>query len=169
MCVMDCMQCGHVMLLSLMRRPAMSTVTDPLVPSTTLFRSGVAVQTLRCYGSCREIFMIGRVLRQPGGLPSGNAVADLGRLILRRGVRDAVLTVCFDGQEERVSTDRDGYFRLHLRLRRAPPSRRIWPPVEIELNAPATIVTGGQVFIPPPSCGLSTTPDPPHPTPPPPP
>src|SRR3546814_15412206 len=105
-------------------------------------RGGVAVQTCRGYGSCREIFMIGRVLRQPGGPPSGNAVADLGRLILRRGVRDAALTVCFDGQEERVPTDRDGYFRLHLRLRRTPPPTRILHPVALELHAPETTVTG---------------------------
>src|SRR5690554_6235262 len=75
-------------------------------------RGGVAVQTYRGYGSRREVFMIGRVLRQPGGPPSGNALADLCRLLLRRGVGDAVLTVRFDGLEERVSTDRDGYFRL---------------------------------------------------------
>ncbi|MFN4088164.1 MAG: App1 family protein [Alphaproteobacteria bacterium] len=122
-------------------------------------RGGVALQTYRGYGSRREVFMIGRVLRQPGGPATGNAFADLGRLFMRRGIRDAVLTVRFDGSDERISTDRDGYFRLHVPLTRPPPSDAVWHPVVIELNEPERIVATGEVFIPPPACSFVTISD----------
>ena len=50
-------------------------------------KGGIAVRTYRGYGSRSEVFMIGRVLRQPGGPASGNEFADLGHLLLQRGVR----------------------------------------------------------------------------------
>lgn len=103
--------------------------------------------------------MIGRVLQQPGGPASGNALADLGRLLIRRGIRNAVVTVRFYNLEERVSTDRDGYFRVHLRLKEPPPQDRLWHPIEIRLDAPETIVAKGEVFVPSPNCSLVTISD----------
>ena len=115
-------------------------------------KGGIAVQAFRGYGSQSQVFMIGRVLRQPGGPASGSDLADLGRRILQRGVRDAALTARFNGVEERIATDRDGYFRLHLDLPQAPPAEPLWHPVELTLTSPESLTTEGEVFIPPPDC-----------------
>src|SRR5688500_9111207 len=79
-------------------------------------QGGVVLQPYRGYGSRAELFLIGRVFRQPAPserLPEdslGRALADLGRRLLRHGISDAKLMARFYGVEERVTTDRDGYF-----------------------------------------------------------
>lgn len=112
-------------------------------------KGGVALRVYRGYGSKKELFLIGRVVRQPAGPASGAELADLGRLILQRGVAGARLLARFNGDEAPVTTDADGYFRLRLKLRVPPPEDRLWHRVAIELVEPEAIATTGDVFIPP--------------------
>lgn len=120
---------------------------------------GVAVLVYRGYGSATEIFLIGRVLHEYGGTPSGAAFADLVRRTLQRGVSGAELTARFGSDEARISTDRDGYFRVHLRLERPPPAACCWHTVEVTLEGRKPVVAQGEVFIPPPTCRLVTISD----------
>jgi phosphatidate phosphatase APP1 len=119
-------------------------------------RGTVAINCYRGYGSAREIFLIGRVFRQPGYHPGRrrgslrrDLVAALWRLF-RYGMRDAVLTVRFGGQAQTVTTDGDGYFRVRLALDK-PPGDGLWHPMEIALAEPAGTgaAARGEVFVPP--------------------
>jgi phosphatidate phosphatase APP1 len=121
-------------------------------------RGGFVLQPYRGYGSRREAFLIGRVFRQPtfGSGMRGPSVRrlliELARRLLSWGVADAALLCRFYGAEQRVSTDRDGYFRVHVRPDRPPPGERRWHAMELELVAPTAIATTGEVFLPPPQC-----------------
>lgn len=118
--------------------------------------TGVTVRAYRGYGSRQELFVIGRVYKQPGSGPASRGgglwrdLADLFRLFLRRGVRDAVLTARFDGTEQELATDSHGYFRVQMHLPHPPPANRLWHDIEIELCRPtAGVVARGEVFVPP--------------------
>ena len=89
-------------------------------------QSGIALLPYRGYGSNREIFLIGRVFKR-----SNEALADRwkgmpGQLrnVLRRitsgAVAGAEIMASFSGSVQRVKTDADGYFRVHLHLTAAP-------------------------------------------------
>ena len=121
-------------------------------------RGGVVLQPYRGYGSREEVFLIGRVFRQParnpgpsGGTVAGDAV-DLGRRLLRRGVAGADLVARFCGAERRITTDRDGYFRVGLRPAHPPPADRLWHAMDLELLGPARLTAEGRVFVPPEGC-----------------
>jgi phosphatidate phosphatase APP1 len=116
---------------------------------------GLVVQPYRGYGSATEVFLMGRILRQPGigaRLREGTLrrdVLDAGRRLLRRGVAEAVLVARFGGTEQRVITDRDGYFRVHLHPPQPPPAARLWHPMALELVSPAEAKAVGELFVPP--------------------
>jgi phosphatidate phosphatase APP1 len=121
-------------------------------------KRGFVLQPYRGYGSRDEAFLIGRVFRQPtfGSGPGGGVVShqliDILRGLLRRGVAEAVLTARFYGAAQRVTTDRDGYFRVHMRPAEPPPVDRLWHRMELELLSPTQFKAAGDVFIPPPNC-----------------
>ncbi|WP_425450472.1 App1 family protein [Virgifigura deserti] len=121
-------------------------------------QNGVVLQPYRGYGSAHEVFLIGRVFKQPGTSPTGHrgtlrhAAIDAGRRLLRRGIADATLVVRFYGTEQRVTTDRDGYFRIHLRPAQSSPTDRLWHSIALELMSPVAIVAEGALFIPPGTC-----------------
>jgi phosphatidate phosphatase APP1 len=121
-------------------------------------RGGFALQPYRGYGSREEVFLIGRVFRQPQlGAPrrDGSVAAQLiaiARWLLRRGVARATLEIAFCGAGQRITTDRDGYFRVHLRPTTAPPGDRLWHEMRITLVEPAAITTAGAIFVPPAAC-----------------
>ncbi len=120
-------------------------------------RGGLVVQPYRGYGSAREVFLIGRVFRQrPPRSTSkdriGSDLAEIGRRITRRGVADADLAARFGGTQQRVTTDADGYFRVHLHPPHAPPTDRLWHPLQLELLSPrdaGPVHAEADVFIPP--------------------
>ncbi|MGZ9092831.1 MAG: App1 family protein, partial [Rhodoplanes sp.] len=120
-------------------------------------QGGIVVYPYRGYGSRHEAFLMGRVLQQPatrstasGGSMRRDAI-DLGRRILRRGVGGATLVARLGGVEQRVTTDRDGYFRVHLTGLHLPPSNVIWHSMDLEVldPAPAPVVAHAEVFVPP--------------------
>lgn len=121
-------------------------------------RHGVALQAYRGYGSREEIFLLGRVFFQPEALaraeghPLSDDVINIIRRLLRRGAAGAELVARFQGAEQRLTTDRDGYLRVQMRLERPPPAGRLWHPLELELTAPERMKTHGEIFIPPDTC-----------------
>ncbi len=118
-------------------------------------RGGLVILPYRGYGSRREIFLMGRVLRQGTGSlrrlgPLGRDLADLGRRLLRRGVAGASLDARFGAAQQRVFTDQDGYFRIRLQPAQAPPPDRLWHRMELELVTPAAGAGAeGEFFVPP--------------------
>jgi phosphatidate phosphatase APP1 len=121
-------------------------------------QGGVVLQPYRGYGSRTEVFLIGRVFRQP---PSGagpreetlaQAVADLGRRLLRRGIGGAVVEARFAGAEQLLTTDRDGYFRVHLRPAAPLPADQVWHKMALELLEPQRLAAEAELFIPPAAC-----------------
>lgn len=114
---------------------------------------GIVLEPYRGYGSRTEVFVIGRVFRQsrPDRTDSDSfrtQMRDIGRRITRRSVPGAVVTARFGGTEERVETDRDGYFRIHLSPRIAPPADRTWHDMELVLDGALPVRAEGRVFIP---------------------
>lgn len=119
-------------------------------------RGGIVIMPYRGYGSRQDVFLMGRVFRQPSFGDSARSglwqdLADLLRRFLRRGIGDAAVVARFCGTEQRVATDRDGYFRLTLHPAVPPPSDRVWHDVALELadgDGQPTRVTAS-VFVPP--------------------
>ncbi|ANY82879.1 hypothetical protein BB934_32130 (plasmid) [Microvirga ossetica] len=120
--------------------------------------SGVVIQPYRGYGSRFEVFLIGRVFRQsrpPSETRRDNLLADLrdiGRRIARRAVPNAGGTARFYGTEEPFTTDKDGYFRVHLSPPLPPPLDRLWHTMDLALEQPQVVQAQAQIFIPPASC-----------------
>jgi phosphatidate phosphatase APP1 len=116
---------------------------------------GIMVQPYRGYGSREEVFLMGRVFREPGaarrsqGPATQRDVREFARLLLRRGIGDAALTIRFGEVHRRVTTDRHGYFRVRLRLPQPPPADRFWHQVDVELVRPVHAVAKGHFFVPP--------------------
>jgi len=121
-------------------------------------RGAFVLQPYRGYGSREEAFLIGRVFKQPtfGSGPGGGVLRhqliDVLRGLVRRGVADAALVARFCGAEQRLATDRDGYFRVHMRPAEPPPAGRLWHPIELELLSPTRFRVEGEVFVPPAAC-----------------
>jgi phosphatidate phosphatase APP1 len=135
-------------ILSLLARPVRTAAHG---------KAGLVLQPYRGYGSRSEVFLIGRVFRQSRPQHGGPArkdlivthLRDIGRRVARRAVADAVITARFCGAECRVATDRDGYFRVHLRPRDPPPSDRAWQAMELVLEQPDPVRAHAEIFIPP--------------------
>jgi phosphatidate phosphatase APP1 len=121
-------------------------------------RGGFVVQPYRGYGSREEVFLIGRVFRQPtfgSGAPRESwraLLIDVARRLLSWGVADARLRARFYGTEQQIASDRDGYFRVHMRPAQPPRMDRLWHEMPIELLQPIRIATAGQIFLPPSTC-----------------
>ncbi|QRM35386.1 App1 family protein [Microvirga sp. VF16] len=120
--------------------------------------SGVVIQPYRGYGSRSEVFLIGRVFRQSSPhLETGRGdlltnLRDVGRRIARRAIRNAIVTARFYGAEETITTDQDGYFRVHLSPALPPPLDRSWHAMDLTLPQPHAAQAQAQIFIPPASC-----------------
>jgi phosphatidate phosphatase APP1 len=119
---------------------------------------GVVIQPYRGYGSRSEVFLIGRVFRQSsphaqtgrGDLLTN--LRDIGRRIARRALPNAMVMARFYGAEETVTTDQDGYFRVHLSPALPPPHDHSWHIMDLTLPQPYTVQAQAQIFIPPATC-----------------
>lgn len=125
-------------------------------PRKAVGARGIVVQPYRGYGSGEEVFLMGRVFREPGSRPHAwrgmlrRDLADILRLILRRGVGGAVLAARFGPTEQQVVADRNGYFHVHMRLEQQPCSDQLWHSLDLELLRPAAGVKArGEFFVPP--------------------
>ncbi|MGH6913694.1 MAG: phosphatase domain-containing protein, partial [Geminicoccales bacterium] len=120
-------------------------------------RGQIVLQPYRGYGSRDQVFLIGRAFRQPGSSRPyaeslGRDLIDLVRRFLRRSIADAPLVARFCGAEQRLRTDRDGYFRVHITPSERPPADRLWHPMELELVDHAGCEATGEVFVSSPAC-----------------
>jgi phosphatidate phosphatase APP1 len=119
---------------------------------------GVVIQPYRGYGSSSEVFLIGRVFRQSSPHSAARRGAlltnlrDIGRRIARRAIPDAIVTARFYGAEGTFTTDKDGYFRVHLSPALPPPLDRSWHTMDLTLPQPQAVQAQAQIFIPPASC-----------------
>jgi len=121
-------------------------------------QEGIVLQPYRGYGSQREVFLIGRVFRQSASRGEAGRerlsthLRDIARRIVRRSVAGASVTARLGGAEQRVETDRDGYFRIHLELKDPPPADRPWHGMDLRLEGEHPVQAEGQIFIPPEHC-----------------
>jgi phosphatidate phosphatase APP1 len=121
-------------------------------------RGGVVIEPYRGYGSRTEVFLIGRVFRQsrPDRAASDDGLIsqlrNVGRRLARRAIAGAVVTARFCGTQERVTTDQDGYFRVHLHPQTEPSVDYSWHVVDLVVEQPQLVQASGQVFIPPEHC-----------------
>lgn len=127
-------------------------------PVRTAARRGhTVVLPYRGYGTRDEVFLMGRVFRQPlaGAVTSeGKLTRDLLNLLrrmLRWGIGDAVLKARFYGTEKVVTTDRYGYFHVALNPAESPPTDTLWHRMDLELERPGgeNVRAEGYLFIPP--------------------
>lgn len=135
-------------------RHLLHLVTRPVRRGTG--HEGLVIQPYRGYGTRDEVYLMGRVFRQPrfgARLQDGSLLhdaVDVVRRLARFGLGSAQLSVRFAGVEERLETDRDGYFHVNLYPHTAPPSDQLWHEVELELHHKGeTVRDVGEVFIPP--------------------
>ena len=119
---------------------------------------GLVLRTNRGYGSRAEVFLIGRVFRQsrrdtPARAESlADQLRDVRRRIMRRAVPGVLVLAEFYGARERVTTDEDGYFRIHLQPRDVPPSDTVWHRMDLRLEDHPAVGAQGPIFIPPDHC-----------------
>jgi phosphatidate phosphatase APP1 len=74
---------------------------------------------------------------------------DIRRRIARRAVPGIGVVAEFQGAQERVTTDGDGYFRVHLRPRDIPRSDTVWHSMDLRLEQLPEVRAEGSIFIPP--------------------
>jgi phosphatidate phosphatase APP1 len=136
-------------------RRVLRAVTRPVRKDRGL--EGVVVHAYRGYGTAREVFMMGRVFRQPtfgAGLPEGTLrrqLADVARRFARFGLHDATIAARLGSAETTVRTDRDGYFHVLLHLPEHPEPGRLWHDIELVATWKDRQVNEiGHVYIPPP-------------------
>ena len=127
-------------------------------------RGGPVIQTYRGYGSRDEVFLMGRVFRQPGlGLKLGEGPLDdlvnIARRTARWGIRDARVAVTVGDARASVTTDRDGYFSVQLPIEEPLPDGAFWQQARLELlpasdkgDAPSgerSVAATAEIYIPP--------------------
>jgi phosphatidate phosphatase APP1 len=118
----------------------------------------LVIKTNRGYGSKAEVFLIGRVFRQSRrNAPADedsllDQLRDIRRRVTRRSVPAISVIAEFHGTQERVTTDQDGYFRVHLQPRDVPPSQALWHTMDIRLEDHPEVRAQGSIFIPPDGC-----------------
>lgn len=119
---------------------------------------GVVIQPYRGYGTRDEIYLMGRVFRQPrfgSGLPPGSILketSDVLRRLGRWGIGEAEVSARFAGVEECFTTDRDGYFHVEIEHGGDLDPAERWHPVQLQVSRKGETATEeGLVYIPPPS------------------
>lgn len=119
---------------------------------------GLVILPYRGYGSRNEIFLMGRVFRQTSSTtPVKDSLKDelktVARRIVRRGQAGVQLKTALNGTEQMTTSDHDGYFQFHIRLKQPLKTNpdSLWQPVPIHVVdgafGPAT--AQGQILIPP--------------------
>ncbi|TVR67352.1 MAG: DUF2183 domain-containing protein [Gemmatimonadales bacterium] len=119
---------------------------------------GVVIQPYRGYGTSDEIYLMGRVFRQPrlgAGLPMGSVlkeVGDVARRLGRWGLGRVKVKARMAGTSATLLTDRDGYFHIELTPRQMLDPTQHWHSVELEVTWKGETATAtGLVYVPPPS------------------
>lgn len=119
-------------------------------------RGGVIVHPYRGYGSRKEVFLMGRVFRQPGRLLRWKEagvmrdLVDVARRLVRHGVADARVDIRLGDTQAAVTTDRDGYFHAHIEITHSLPAEAIWHTAKLQvISEDDAISTEAEIYIPP--------------------
>ncbi|MCP4026655.1 MAG: DUF2183 domain-containing protein [Sphingomonas sp.] len=120
-------------------------------------RGGVVVHAYRGYGSPTEVYVMGRVFHQPSlGLPAPEDtlyrdIVDVLRRAVRWGVKHVDVTLSLNGNRKTVTTDRDGYFDVHLMIDRPLPAERSWHrgTLDIVMRDERTVRGEAEIYVPP--------------------
>ncbi len=118
---------------------------------------GIVVNAYRGYGSQSEVFVMGRVFRQLRlGLPAPEGtlyrdIVDVFRRAMRWGAKHVDVTLELGGNRQRVTTDRDGYFDVHLPLETPLPATQSWHTgrLDIVMRDERTVNGEVEVYVPP--------------------
>lgn len=140
--------------------PSLGAIARLLVHALSPRRSAsrVVLKAYRGYGSPEECFLIGRAFQEraadfdPPGEVVRRELVELVRRFLRRGIADARIIARFYGTEQTVRTDRDGYFRIHIRPTDPLPRDRRWHRMELEMSRPGGPSAEAELFVPPENC-----------------
>ena len=137
-------------------RRALRVLTRPVRRSGGL--KGTVIQPYRGYGTRQEVYLKGRVFRQPRfgqGLAPGSflrELSDLLRRLARMGIADVQVTASLGGAEASFVTDRHGYFEVELAPTEPLPQDHRWHRVHLEVTRQGDTTTAeGMVFVPTPS------------------
>ncbi|RTR02933.1 DUF2183 domain-containing protein [Halomonas nitroreducens] len=125
-------------------------------------RGGVVVHAFRGYGAATRVEVMGRVFRQlPLGVsaPEGSLRRDLLDVLrrgLRWGIKGIPVTLELHGQRQTVTTDRDGYFDIHMALAAPLVSERIWHRGRLDavIRGEHSVGSQAEIYVPPPTLDL---------------
>jgi phosphatidate phosphatase APP1 len=105
-------------------------------------RRPVEIHPYRGHGTGRVLYLRGRVLERPGlsasspTLGAWRNLRDMRRRFMSAEVPGARVLARFEGLEQEVVADREGYFQVVLEPAEPIPPGRLWLPVELELLWP---------------------------------
>lgn len=135
-------------------RRALRVVTRPVRRDRGL--KGVVIQPYRGYGTADEVYLMGRVFRQPrlgAGLPGGSflrEVAAVLRRLGRWGLGDTTITARMGEAGGTFTTDRDGYFHVTLHPEGPMEEETRWHRIHLEVHRDGeTASAEGSVYVPP--------------------
>ncbi|SDL43266.1 Phosphatidate phosphatase APP1 [Modicisalibacter muralis] len=125
-------------------------------------RGGVAVHAYRGYGSHSEVYVMGRVFRQLRiGLPAPEGtlyrdIVDVFRRAMRWGAKHVDVTLSLNGNRKTVTSDRDGYFDIHMTLDHPLPAEHSWHNgvLDIVMRDERTVCGEAEIYVPPPAVDL---------------
>jgi phosphatidate phosphatase APP1 len=119
-------------------------------------RGGYVVHPYRGYGSRHEAFLMGRVFRQTSlgeRIPRYGVLRDLAdivRRLLRHGLPEVTVKVRLGDNVTTVTTDRDGYFDVHLPLQHPLPREATWHHADLHVVMPGAepVHSFAEVYVP---------------------
>lgn len=126
-----------------------------------LGREKIKIVTYRGYGTQERLYLKGRVLEDKG-IPPAEAndhlwenLVNMYRRIESDEIPYARLLVRFDGREQEVQANEEGFFEVWIEPEKSLPTDRIWHEVHLRLidppgdesNVPVKAV--GEIFVPP--------------------
>lgn len=124
-------------------------------------RGGIVLHPYRGYGSRREAFLIGRVFREAAlgrRVPHRGLLrdmADVVRRIARRGVPGVRVEASLGANRATATTDRDGFFDIHLPLETPLPEGRSWHQAQLRvIRGEERVHCHAEVYVPPPETDL---------------
>jgi len=110
-------------------------------PGKTHSKKGkFVIQPFRGYGARREAFLMGRVFKQhridvadSDESIMGDLAAFLRRMS-RKGLRGARISAEFYDTEERVESDKHGFFKIRLKAKQPLDGQSLWHPVQLRFT-----------------------------------
>lgn len=122
----------------------------------------IKIVAYRGYGSHEKAYLRGRVL-EDRHIPEGEQIDDVWNNLLTlygrlesHEVPNARLIARFQGCEQEIQADQDGFFEVWMPINQPLAERRLWHPIELDLLHPIhelqnryPVKTLGQVLIPP--------------------